>query len=614
MLDTLRDRHIIQFYGTRYHKGMLVLIMDYAEGGSLAKAIDRSRLGHDDWPTKTRLAQEMARGLYYIHQNNIVHRDLKSANVLLTKYMEVKLCDFGLAMTKTKSSSKSSTSFAGTLRWMAPEVFGRKPQYSAKSDMYALGMVMWEMAANSTMPFSDQSDNSEVRELVKGGEREELPENTPAVYRYWVERCWEHDPTKRPDADDMTADDEAPGMASMMNNPSLSISFSESMMGKLTISSPSSTAQSVPGAVTLESGTRSSDSNEARSSISTSWPSASQTPSERARALIILIEDAENNNVAAQVELAGLYAKGNWVVKDEDESFRWYMRAAEQGHVAAQFIVGELFMSGRGTPVSRTAAVVWYRRAAEKNHAEAQNKLGWMYLNGQGIEQEALSLYRKSAEQGNADAQNSLGSMYMLGQGVEQDYAEALSWLRKSAEQGNASAQNSIGWMCWQGQGVDQNYAKALSWLRKSANQGHSDAQNSLGEMYLQGKGVEQDYAEALSWFRKSAEQENVDAQGNLGWMYLEGNGVEQDYAEALSWLRKSAEQGDTSAQGSIGWMYLEDQDYAEALSWLRKSAEQGDAGAQFNLGWMHMQGLGVKQDYAEALSWFRKSAEQGNA
>ncbi|KAG0251777.1 hypothetical protein DFQ27_008559 [Actinomortierella ambigua] len=166
---------------------------------------------------------------------------------------------------------------------MAPEVFGRKPQYSAKSDMYALGMVMWEMAANSTMPFSDQSDNSEARELVKRGEREELPENTPAVYRHWVERCWEHHPAKRLDAGEMTVDDET-------------------------------------------------------------------------RAIQALRQQCH-----AQVKLAGLYAKGNWVAKDESESFRWYMQAASQGHVDAQFTVGELFMSGCGTPVSRSAAAVWYR-------------------------------------------------------------------------------------------------------------------------------------------------------------------------------------------------------------------------------------------------------------
>ncbi|KAF9165637.1 hypothetical protein DFQ26_009649 [Actinomortierella ambigua] len=435
MLDTLRDRHIIQFYGTHYHKGMLVLIMDYAEGGSLAKAIDCGQLGHDDWPTKMRLAQEMARGLYYIHQNNVVHRDLKSANVLLTKHMEVKLCDFGLAMIKIKSSSKS-------------------------------------LAASP--------NNSEVRSLVKEGEREELPESTPAVYRQWVERCWEHDPAKRPDAGEMAEDDDILGMVSMVHNPDPSVSLSESMTSKLTISSPSSTTASVPSTVTLESAAGSGESKRTPSSFPSSWPSAGQTPAERARALAVLIDDAKNNNVTAQVELAGLYAKGNWVVKDEGESFHWYMRAARKGHAAAQFTVGELLMSGHGTPANRTVAAVWYRRAAEQDHADAQSKLGSM---GQKDFTEALSLYLKSAEQGNADAQCGLGKIYMKRLGVGLDYSKAFMWFRKAADQGNADAQCVLGAMYMDGSGVDQEYSEALTWLHKSADQGNADAQIRIGKV-----------------------------------------------------------------------------------------------------------------------------------
>ncbi|KAI9238212.1 MAG: hypothetical protein BYD32DRAFT_435945 [Podila humilis] len=74
--------------------------MDLAEKGSLTGVIESGTLSLD-WPTKIRLADEIARGLEYIHQEQILHRDLKSANVLLTSQMVVKLADFGLAMALT---------------------------------------------------------------------------------------------------------------------------------------------------------------------------------------------------------------------------------------------------------------------------------------------------------------------------------------------------------------------------------------------------------------------------------------------------------------------------------------------------------------------------------
>ncbi|KAG0231686.1 hypothetical protein BGW42_008701 [Actinomortierella wolfii] len=78
-----------------------------------------------------------------------------------------------------------------SVRWMAPELINTSPRYSIKSDMYALGMVMWEMAANCTTPFRHKTDDTSVKEL---------PPDVPDEYRKWIEYCWEHNPEKRPEA------------------------------------------------------------------------------------------------------------------------------------------------------------------------------------------------------------------------------------------------------------------------------------------------------------------------------------------------------------------------------------------------------------------------------
>ncbi|KAG0263435.1 copper transport protein ctr1 [Actinomortierella ambigua] len=236
LLQQLRHRHIIQFYKSFHHEGQLVIIMDFAEGGSLRHVIEETNnynstgsgnktISEDDlnytggsrwamrlqgWEDRTRIYQEIARGLAYMHSENILHRDLKSANVLMTRHLEVRLCDFGLATVKTTSASKSFADdtavgggLKGTLRWMAPEVLDLRPAYSTKSDIYALGMVMWEMAANCTTPFKDQPNQHVVMASVVNGKREMVPDHTPADYRRWIERCWEQDPAFRPDAKEM---------------------------------------------------------------------------------------------------------------------------------------------------------------------------------------------------------------------------------------------------------------------------------------------------------------------------------------------------------------------------------------------------------------------------
>ncbi|KAG0234249.1 hypothetical protein BGW42_006754, partial [Actinomortierella wolfii] len=417
ILQKLKHRHIIQFFDTTYHENMLVLIMDYAEGGSLSQAIEDGRVA--DWETKTRIAQEIVRGLDYIHYKGILHRDLKSHNVLLTSHMEVKLCDFGLATIKARSVSKSTEQTVGTFRWMAPELLGARPKYSTKSDMYSLGMVMWEMAANCTVPFKDQPDEHIVVSIVKNGEREKLPDDVPREYSQWVQRCWEHDPEKRPEANEMVTEDDDQVSALETGLETVSISNTATSCGSTTSPRSSRNTQMMDG-----------------------------MKGQPLEDVSILLSRANSGEAEAQVALAVMYEKGDVVEQNDSEAFKWYLRAAAHESTEAQVKVGMYLLNGNGTEVNHGAAIYWIRQAAMKGDLRAQYFLGRMYENGRGAKQdyvEAVSWYRKAAEQGDETAQCNLGFMYKNGYGVEQDYFEAVSWLRKSAEQGDEMAQRNLG-------------------------------------------------------------------------------------------------------------------------------------------------------------------------
>ncbi|KAF9973448.1 hypothetical protein BGZ73_003313 [Actinomortierella ambigua] len=387
VLQRLRHRHIIQFYRTHEEDGRIYLLMELAEKGSLAHAISKGTLGRNDWETKLRLADEIARGLTFIHQEKIVHRDLKSANVLLTKHMEVKLADFGLAQVKSmttamsKTSAHSSLGVAGTLRWVAPELlFSKKRVYSTKSDVYALAMVMWEMAASSTRPFQDQYDDSLVALDVKSGRREELPDDTPAEYRAWVERCWDMYPARSLTQSTVVADDDG---------PTLDFTFSSTDLFSQDLGSPGF-------------GDNATERKGVVEKVEDDY--VGRLPQTEDDVVTYICSAAKRGNADAQLFLGWIFGQGQGVHKSDKDSLWWYRQSAENGHVAAQFRLGKIYAQGHGMDASDVAkATMWYKKAADGGSAEAQLTLAEMYADGNGVKQdtvEAARWYRMAAYKG----------------------------------------------------------------------------------------------------------------------------------------------------------------------------------------------------------------------
>ncbi|KAG0231919.1 hypothetical protein BGW41_002002 [Actinomortierella wolfii] len=626
ILKRLRHRNIIQFYRTHEFEGCTYLIMDFAENGSLANAIQSRMI--QDWPTKIRLAHEIARGLEYIHLQQIWHRDLKSANVLLSRHMEAKLCDFGLAETRSVSITRSCLSVKGTLRWMAPELLAAKPKYSAKSDIYALGIMMWEMAAECTKPFKDQDNNSVIAMLIKRGERETLPVETPADYHRWVERCWDPDPAARPEAREVVLigidqGKEVDIVETSLEPDGLKYLNAREVRDNIDYRGRGMSISSISS---MSAGTQSSVAYSDRldmifSRLDLKTDSGTLTSEGYNNPTMDeLAYRADRNDVEAQIALASRYESGDGVAKNESEAFYWYLRAAKQGNMLAQYRLGEVYFQGKGTPQSDTEACTWYRRSAEQGCGEAQFQLGWMFANGRGVEKndtEALLWYQRAADNNNISAQINLGWKYLKGQGVVKSETAGVRWFRKAAEGGDATAQNLLGTLYFKGLGVQRSYEEAFFWFRKAAEKGDAVAQNNLGWMYENGRGVARDNAEAFIWYHKAADQGEALAQNSIGWMYEHGQGVAHDNDVAACWYRKAAEQGNSLAQTNLASMYKSGRGVqrsdTEAIRWYRRAAESGDASAQCSLGSMYLKGRGIEKNDVEAAFWFRKAAEQGD-
>jgi serine/threonine-protein kinase len=177
------------------------IVMELVAGTSL-----RDRIAEGPLPVRLvlRCGIEIADALAHAHRNGIVHRDLKSANVMLTPEGRVKVLDFGLAKQLVHASSESVTqsrqdvtelgTIAGTLACMAPEQL-RGEAADARSDVWALGVLLYEMAAGGP-PFKGRTAY-EVSGAILAGTLAPLPATVPESLRTVVERCLEKDPGRR---------------------------------------------------------------------------------------------------------------------------------------------------------------------------------------------------------------------------------------------------------------------------------------------------------------------------------------------------------------------------------------------------------------------------------
>ena len=144
-------------------------------------------------------ASDIAHGMQHLHHHDIIHRDLKSANVLLTKVWVAKLCDFGTAREATHTTT---TEQAGTYRWMSPEVMRTAvAKINKKCDLFSYGMIIVELFAHE-IPYADLHDNIEVLLSVLSGKRPPIPPALPPYLHDLIKKCWEEDPYLRPSFDD----------------------------------------------------------------------------------------------------------------------------------------------------------------------------------------------------------------------------------------------------------------------------------------------------------------------------------------------------------------------------------------------------------------------------
>ena len=205
----LKFPQIVNCFGMSYLKGKnkgekdkVYLIEEYLPNKSLKSFIElKNRSVNFNIKLKLSMIHDIALGIEYLHKKNIYHRDLKSSNILLDKYFNCKICDFGMSKKYNESELNYRTCSQSTPYWMAPEYLCQGI-FNSKSDIYSFSILIWEIIMEDTIPYK----NTNIYNYILGAE-DVVTNNRPVInddkfdteLKVLVERMWDNDYNKRPE-------------------------------------------------------------------------------------------------------------------------------------------------------------------------------------------------------------------------------------------------------------------------------------------------------------------------------------------------------------------------------------------------------------------------------
>jgi serine/threonine protein kinase len=225
MMTALRHPNVVLFMAACTKAPKMCIVMEFMSLGSLmevrrnlAMLLHRTytqsapcpQLLHNElipeipFALKAKMAYQASKGMHFLHSSGIVHRDLKSLNLLLDAKWNVKVSDFGLTKFREDINTKGGAvhDIAGSVHWTAPEVLNESGDVDLiLADVYSFGIILWELLTRE-QPYLGLSPAAVAVSVIRDNLRPAIPENTaslwPIEYEELITSCWHQDPTIRP--------------------------------------------------------------------------------------------------------------------------------------------------------------------------------------------------------------------------------------------------------------------------------------------------------------------------------------------------------------------------------------------------------------------------------
>uniref|UniRef100_A0A6B2L9F5 Protein kinase domain-containing protein n=1 Tax=Arcella intermedia TaxID=1963864 RepID=A0A6B2L9F5_9EUKA len=215
IMSQVSDTNIVHFYGATLEP-KLCIVMELCPNGSLYHYMVANEI---TWDNFFKWSCEMCSGINVLHRwkPTIVHRDLKSLNLLLNKDLTIKVCDFGLSRyvppegEKPQECDQTLQKLRGTYAYTAPEMYHSKI-YTTKSDVFSIGIIIWEMSScvinrQFRKPYSEYSDIKHdyqiIYQVAEQGRRPTIPVDCPKSVAAVMQQCWAQEPADRPSVEEL---------------------------------------------------------------------------------------------------------------------------------------------------------------------------------------------------------------------------------------------------------------------------------------------------------------------------------------------------------------------------------------------------------------------------
>ncbi|ELP92465.1 serine-threonine protein kinase, putative [Entamoeba invadens IP1] len=208
MMSKLRNPFIANYMGSVTYIPQVSMVIQFFVLGSLAEYLRSEKDFYVEFPykLKVRMLFDTSRGMQFLHENRIMHLDLKPDNLLVNSLdpnsaCSIKITDFGTSRFTKKSIKSGEDKGLGTPIYAAPESF--KDEYTFAGDVYSFAITAWEIFYQKE-PYKEFMSIFEIKNHVIAGRRLKIDEKMPRLYREIINSCWQHDPTKRPGFDQIT--------------------------------------------------------------------------------------------------------------------------------------------------------------------------------------------------------------------------------------------------------------------------------------------------------------------------------------------------------------------------------------------------------------------------